>query len=117
MIIVQDLALQIGLANYKVRQQFTRELAGRTLSNEIRVMPLSLITVENLEKVIPYLGDFVFTQILDQYVSPKHEPLYTFENALATFIRENGVAHRDNQWILQRRSELNKLIKDELNLQ
>lgn len=55
-IIVQDFALQIGLANYKIRQEFNRELKKRGLSRNVTVKPLSLITVEDFEKTIPYLA-------------------------------------------------------------
>jgi len=79
-------------------------------------MPLSLLTIENIEKVIPYLDSFALTTILDEYISPTHEPLYTFENALARFLNGKKVAHRNNEWMLSRRKELNQLIKEHFNM-
>jgi hypothetical protein len=116
-IVVQDFALQIGLANYKLRQELKREMARRTLREGVAVMPLSLINVEDLEKVIPYLNEVSLTDILDEYVSPQHEPLYTFENALTRFLNKRGAEHRDNEWIQERRQDLNERIKQQFNLE
>jgi len=115
-IVVQDFALQIGLANYKIRQEFNRELAKRGLPKGVTVKPLSLFTVEDLEKTIPYLADFTLPEILDEYVSSRHEPLYTFENARMKFLGRKQVAERPNEWIHARRQEINLLIQDELEM-
>jgi hypothetical protein len=110
-IVIQDFALQIGLANYKIRQEFNRELGSRRISRGVTVKPLSLITVEDLEKTIPYLAEFTLPEILDEYVSSRHEPLYTFENARMRFLGRKRVAERPNEWIHARRQEINHLIK------
>jgi hypothetical protein len=115
-IIVQDFALQIGLANYKLKQELKREMERRTLREGITVMPLSLLTIEDVEKVIPYLNEFSLTDILDEYVSPRQEPLYTFENVLTRFLNEREAEHRNNEWILARRQELNERIQQQFNL-
>ena len=115
-IIVQDLALQIGLANYKLRQDLRREMERRTLREGVTVMPLSFITVEDFDKVIHYLNEISLTDILDEYVSPRHEPLYTFENTLTRFLNKRGMEHRDNEWIQARRQDLSQRIKQQFNL-
>lgn len=115
-IIVQDFALLIGLANYKLRQEFKRALERRKLIAEINIMPLSLITIEDFEKALAYIDEVKLTDILDEYVSPKHEPLFTFENSLVRFIEQQGIEWRDNQWIVERRAAMNKAIKEKLNM-
>lgn len=115
-IIVQDFALSIGLANYKLRQELKRALEQRKIVAEINIMPLSLITIEDFEKAVAYIDEVKLTDILDEYISPKHEPLFTFENALVRFIEKQGIAWRDNQWIVERRTAMNKEIKEKLNL-
>lgn len=114
--VVQEFALQFGLANYKIRQEFKREIEQRNLRQGITVMPLSLLTVEDIEKVIPYLDDFILPTILDEYISPKQEPLYSFQNVLNRFLNEKRVLHRNNEWVLSRRQELTQLIKVHFNM-
>lgn len=114
--VVQEFALQSGLANYKIRQEFKREIEGRLLRQGVTVMPLSLLTVEDIEKVIPYLEDFTLPTILDEYISPKQEPLYSFQNVLNRFLNEKSILQHNNEWVLSRGQELTQLIKEHFNM-
>lgn len=79
-------------------------------------MPLSLLTVEDIEKVIPYLEDFTLPTILDEYISPKQEPLYSFQNVLNRFLNEKSILQHNNEWVLSRGQELTQLIKEHFNM-
>jgi hypothetical protein len=109
-LVVQDFSLQTGFANRELRNLFEREIKTRRVDPEL-VRPLSLLTVEDLETLIPYLDEVSVTDILDEYIKP-HEPLYTFEHVLNAYIRRRKLAYRGNKWIDQRFEELRLSIAD-----
>lgn len=115
-IIVQDFAFQIGLANYQLRLEFEREIQKHKYRRGVSIMPLSLLVVEDIEKVIPYLNEISLTAILDEYVSASYDPIYTFQNVLYRVLRERNIQQRPNEWVLNRRREINQLIKEQFKL-
>ncbi|HEX3557624.1 MAG TPA: hypothetical protein VHU19_00360 [Pyrinomonadaceae bacterium] len=88
-LIVQDFSLQIGFANRELRNLFAEEIKNRRLDPAL-VRPLSLLTVEDLESVLPYLDVVPFTEIIDEYIKP-HEPLYRFKHVLNRYLSAHGM--------------------------
>jgi len=109
-LIVQDFSLETGFANRELRKLFEHEIKSRRVDQEL-VRPLSLLTVEDLETVIPYLSKIPLTDILEEYIKP-HEPLYTFEHILNAYIQRKRISRRGNDWIEQRFEELRLSITD-----
>ena len=54
------------------------------------VKPLSLLTIEDLENLLPYLGEVSLPEILDEYIKP-HEPLFSFEHILNRFRKQRKI--------------------------
>ena len=109
-LVVQDFSLQHGFANREFRNLFEREIKMRRVEPEL-VRPLSLLTVEDLETIIPYLGKVSLTDILEEYIKPR-EPLHTFEHVFNAYRRRKKLARRGNVWIEQRFEELRLSIPD-----
>jgi hypothetical protein len=109
-VLVQDAAMQIGFANHELRNLFDTEIKGRNVDRTL-VKPLSLLTVEDLEYLIPYLDEVSLTEILDEYVKP-HEPIFAFKYVLNEYLKRNNIATRPNAWVAQRFEELRESLKD-----
>lgn len=111
-LVVQDLSLRIGLANWKLRQWLEQELSDRRIDSEVRIRPLSLLTIENLEMVLPHVdaGDFAFTEILDEYsaeyVKGRYEPHVVFQDVLMSLCNKKGIKRRMNDWISKQRKSI-----------
>jgi hypothetical protein len=103
-LIVQDFSLQIGFANRELRNSFESEIANRHIDPEL-VKPLSLLTAEDLENLLPYLDQVSFTDILDEYVQP-HEPIFRFRHIFSQFLKRKGIGRRPNEWIDRKFDEL-----------
>jgi hypothetical protein len=115
-IVAQDHSLTIGFANHMARRQFALEKQALKLRSGVVLMPLSLLTIEDLEKTIPHLTDFSLLEVLDEYASRDQQPLHTFVNALVRLLRKNGIEQRDNEWILNRLNEIKQTMKVELEM-
>jgi hypothetical protein len=115
-IIAQDHSLTIGLANHIARRQFEKEKQRLKLRAELSIMPLSLLTVEDLEKTIPHLTDFTLLEVLDEYASRDQTPVHTFINALVRLLIEKRIEQRDNEWILERLGQVKETMKVELEM-
>jgi hypothetical protein len=109
-ILVQDFSLEVGFANRKLRKQFAEAISERKVVPSL-IRPLSLLTIEDLEKLIPYLGPITFPDILDDYTSENHEPIFTFQNALVEYVKKNRIPHRLNEWVNNRFKEILKEMK------
>lgn len=109
-LIVQDFSLQIGFANRELRNLFDDEVKKRRIDPTL-ICPLSLLTVEDLENILPYLGEIPLTDILDEYIKP-HQPLYRFEHILNQFLERKRIERKPNEWIEQRFEELRLSLKD-----
>jgi hypothetical protein len=105
-LVVQDFSLQIGFANRELRNSFDREIANRHLDGEL-VRPLSLLTIEDLENLLPYLDQVSFTEVLDEYIKP-HEPIFRFRHIFSQFLKRKRIEHRPNEWIDGKFDELRK---------
>ena len=113
-LIVQDFSLRIGFANRELRNSFAKEISTRSIAPDL-VKPLSLLTVEDLENLLPYLDEVSFTDILDEYIKP-HEPLYSFHNIFTEYLRKKKIEFRPNKWMDERFEEMRLSVKDQFSV-
>ncbi len=109
-VIVQDPALRIGFANREMQKLFDAEIKPKEVDQDL-IKPLTLLTIEDLEYLIPYLGEVTFPEILDEYLKP-HEPLISFRYIMNQYLDRQGIAHRQNEWTMQRFDELRESLKE-----
>jgi hypothetical protein len=108
-VIVQEHALRIGFANRWLRNIFQAEIANRSV-NLKHIRPLSLINVEDLESVLPYLKDISMVAILDEY-SKNEEPLISFMQVFRNLVRRGRIPDRSDKWLDQRVQALHDEIR------
>jgi hypothetical protein len=106
----------VGLVNWKLRQVFDREIARREIAPSVRVRPLSLLSIEDLEKLLPYVdnGDFAFTEILEEYTIEVREPLEAFQNILASYLRKRNIPPREDEWVRKEYGKIEQAINEKL---
>ena len=75
------------------------------------VRPLCILSIEDLEVLIPYLDNVRLADVLDAY-SAKDDPLTTFQSIFGRFRRKRRIAHRRNKWIDERSEEIWQRVKD-----
>ena len=109
LVIVQEHALQIGFANRWLRNLFQKEIANRNV-DLTRVRRLSLITIEDLEEVIPCLYDISLVWILDEYAK-NEDPLTSFKQVFRSLIRSRKIPNRPDKWLDGRIQALHNSIK------
>lgn len=105
-LVVQDFAMTSGFMNRRLRMQFAEKMAERRLRPDVRVRPLSLLTVENLEDALEHLEEVKLTDVLDEYSGEEHQPLSTFNDIFDKYLREKGIARRRYKWSVKRAGEL-----------
>jgi len=108
-IVAQDFSLRIGFANRWLRNLFESEIRKRDVDQQL-IRPLSLLTVEDLEKILPYMNDLSFIDILEEYTK-EHEPLYSFEYIFRELCAQKGIPRRRDKWFEKRLEELHEDIK------
>jgi hypothetical protein len=108
-IIVQDFSLRLGFANRWLRNLFDAEIGKRKVDQGL-VRPLSLLTVEDLEKILPYLDALPLDEILDEYTQ-QHEPLYSFEHIFNALRARKGIQRREDKYFLTKLADLHEEIK------
>lgn len=111
-IIVNDLSLQFGLCHWRLRKWFSEELERIEFASDIKIHPLMIITVDDLERLIPYLesGDFTLADFANYYgrldymrfpwfAIEKHwyEPMSTLGNVFAEFRNSRNIQFRPNR--------------------
>ena len=108
-IVHQDFSLRLNGVGVIMRELFNQQLAQRALDHDL-VRPLSLMSVEDLEILLPYLVDVSISDVLEDYVD-HDDPITTFQIIFANFRKSRGVEQRRNLWIDQRSDEIWKKIK------
>ncbi len=103
-IIHQDFFLRMIGVTHMARDIFKEELRKYPIDITL-VRPLTLLTVEDLELLIPYLKIMPLHQILEKYFLFT-EPFETFQTFFAWFVKKNGIQNRPNDWIKRRSDEL-----------
>lgn len=108
--IVQESALRIGFANRWLRKLFSDEIAQRSVDLS-RIRPLSLISIEDLEAINPYLHDISLVAILDEYAKVE-DPLVSFKHVFNELKRtRRHIPTRADKWLDQKVQELHDEIK------
>ena len=103
-IVHQDYILRLSGANIIARQMFEEEVLKQSISHKI-VRPLTLLTVEDLEALIPYLKIKALPFILESYF--RSAIFYdTFSNFWIRFKRKHHISHRKNEWMKKKSEEL-----------
>ena len=113
MIIVQDLSLALGFMNRRLKQQFAAKIAECNIRPDLHVRPLLLLTIEDLEVLMPHLGEITLTDILDEYARDVHEPLSTFNGIFQDYLIRHGIEQRPNEWSKKRFEEVVGAIKEQ----
>jgi len=118
-LIANELSLQFGLAHWRLRRWFEQEISERQIRESVKVHPLMVMTIEDLENIIPYLesDDFTFLEFAQYYSHLEYvrfswwlirehwyEPMTTLMEVLSRFRKERGIDHRPNQHV-QKRTE------------
>jgi hypothetical protein len=100
-LVVQDFSLELGFANWNLRDALSEEI-GRTDLAPGLVKPLTVMTVEDLEYILPYLKNVPLQNILD-YHARKLEPIVTFKYIFNSYLRLRGLEPSlKNKWVERR---------------
>lgn len=109
LVVHQDFSLRLNGINQIVGRAFRCEIAKRHV--ELRfVRPLCILSIEDLEVLIPYLADVSLPDVLEFY-AVKDDPLTTFRSIFNKFRRKRHIANRRNEWIDQRSEEILQRLK------
>lgn len=109
-VIHQDFSLRLNGINQIMGSLFREEIAKKALDQRL-IRPLCILSIEDLEIVIPYLVDVSLPEILEAYAR-KDDPLTTFEIIFKKFLRKRRLNHRRNEWIDKRSDEIWQEIHD-----
>ncbi len=116
-LIVNDLSLQFGLANWKLKTSFDQARLELQLSPEIDVGRLLVLTIEDLEVIAPHLEaedftlfDFVSYYSQQEYIRYSHwltydhwfHPMVTVRDTLRRFLHERKLDHRNDTWLSEK---------------
>lgn len=106
-LVVQEFAMTIGFMNRRLKQQFDQKMREYQITQRVNVRPLSLLTVEDLENVLEYLGEITLPEVLDEYAREEHQPLSTFDDILKEYLKGRRIDHRRRyEWSVKRCKEV-----------
>ncbi len=108
-VVVQDPAMRIGFANREIQKLFAAEIKTKAVDQDL-IKPLTLLTIEDLEYLVAYLGEVTFTEMLDEYLKP-HEAIISFRYIMNQYLDRRGIARRKNEWTMRRFDELRDSLK------
>ncbi|HKP35755.1 MAG TPA: hypothetical protein VJT71_02765 [Pyrinomonadaceae bacterium] len=109
LVVHQDFSLRLNGINQIVGRAFRREIAKRHVDLRF-VRPLCILSIEDLEVLIPYLADVSLPDVLEFYAA-KDDPLTTFRSIFNRLRRKRHIANRRNEWIDQRSEEIFQRLK------
>jgi hypothetical protein len=123
-LIVNELSLSFGLANWKLREWFNKERENRHIGKDITVEALLVLTIEDLEELLPYIenGDFTLLNFIQYYNASLNktwfEPMTRVSQVFKHFRQEKDFKPRVNRrlekiWI-EFIDELRPLFKADL---
>lgn len=112
-LIVQDFSMATGFINRRLKLQFVEKLQEYKVDPKIHVRPLSLLTVENFENILEFLGEIKLTDFLDEYAREEHQPLDTFNSIFNKYVKARGLNEkRRYKWSVKKGQEfLRSLMK------
>jgi hypothetical protein len=111
-IVLNELSMGLGLAHWRLRKWFKKEINTKTIDERISVKPLLVLTIEDLEMLIPYLeaDDFTFLEFAEYYSTleyirfhwfliKKHwyEPMTDMRKVFDKFRQDKNIVIRPNQ--------------------
>jgi hypothetical protein len=108
-VVVQDFSLQLGFASWNLRDIFSEEIRQRNINQNL-IRPLTVLTIQDLEVILPYLKEVPLPNILDCYARDL-EPLKTFELIFKGYINRRGVRPRVNKWVEEQLHEIIESMK------
>ncbi len=111
-LIVQEHSLQMGLAIKKLREIFNEEIKKQNILSSLFVRPLSVLSIEDLELLVPYIEKFSFTDILEEYTTVEHNELASFQEILKIFCSKNNYSNQPNEWIYDQNEKLLNSIRN-----
>jgi len=109
-IVHQDFSLRLNCVNLIMNDFFREEIEQRKVDQDL-VRPLTMISIEDLEVLIPYLAAIPLPNILDEYAK-YDDPLMTFGKFLRWFRKKRRTKVRRNEWIFLRSEEIWRELKD-----
>ena len=109
-IVHQDFSLQLNCVNQIMAEFFREEIAKKRVDPEL-VRPLSLLSVEDVEVIIPYLVAVPLPDILEEYAK-NDDPLMTFDRIFRAFLRRRRTKFRRNEWSDRRSDEIWQEMRD-----
>ena len=133
-LIVNELTLEIGFANWKLSEWFDEELKSKQIDRAIGVAPLLVLSVQHLEEFFPYLkeGDFSlqdfarfyseFREIrrkslvgVDLMDTKEYHPKIGVREIFAKFRKAKDISYRDNNTLEQEFNKFNNDLMDRMD--
>lgn len=109
-IVHQDFPLRLNCVNVFMGRIFRDELGKRDVNQDL-VRPLSILSVEDVEILIPYLIAIPFPDVLEEYAR-YDDPLTSFKKILYNLLKKRRIKERQNQWMEERFEELRSNIRE-----
>jgi hypothetical protein len=101
-LVIQDFSMTIGFMNRRLNRQFQEAIETLRVDPSIRVSPLSLLTIENLEDLLAHIGDLTLTEVLDEYARHDNVPLSTFDEIFRSLLKRKGIEQQRYGWSLKK---------------
>lgn len=124
-LIANETSLRFGLTHWRLRTWFETEIGKKKISKTVSVKPLLVLTVDDLETILPYLikKDFTFCQFLEYYSTLKYswclddrqryQPMTSFLEVLDAFKQNCNIEFRENEEIdLEWKEIVNEIDKE-----
>ncbi len=109
-IVHQDFSLRLNCVNQIMAESFREEIAKKRVDPEL-VRPLSLLSVEDVELILPHLIAVPLPDILEEYAR-YDDPLTTFDRIFRALLRRRRTKFRRHKWIDRRSDEIWQEIRD-----
>lgn len=106
LLIVQDVSISIGFAMHHLRDLFEQELKNYNIEEGL-IQPLSLVTIEDLEKILPYLNQITLDEILLRYAH-RTEHFGDFMQEFYRFKKKKRLREPTYDWSKARFNEFHK---------
>ncbi len=106
-LILSDLMFSVPLMNRVLYSEFQRFVRHNHLKKHLEIMPLTVLTIEDLESLEPYLSDTPFHDHLHQWITQffSHRRPYPFSEYLSSLRRTEGQV-RQNEYMEQEVSQI-----------
>ena len=132
-LIVNELSMEFGLAHWILRGWFEKSMESKSIAPDIKVNSLMILTIEDLELIVPYLeaGDFTLLDFAQFYSNLEYikfswllirehwyEPMTSIRDVFHKFRASQKIKFRPNKTRQDKfekfMSEVRALFKDEI---